>query len=418
MFNVAVCCLVITAFFSYLNHRFIKLPTTIGVMIIALSMSAIILLLDVAGFEFIREYEAALLAPIDFSNLLMHGMLSLLLFAGALHVDLSVMRRYRWHIGALTVIGTTLSAVIVAAAMWLLLPLIGIELDLAYCIIFGALISPTDPIAVIGILKSAGAPKNLSTVIAGESLFNDGVAVVLFALGVMMVKNGATPTVGEALKLLFTEAVGGIVFGLVLGAFMYGMLKGMDSYQDEILITLAGVTGGYALATQIHVSGPVAMVVAGLIIGHHGRSAAMSAKAREHLDMFWDLIDSILNAVLFVLIGMVVILISFKNLILAGSLAIIATLFARLISAGLPIAIMERRFRLPNGSWKVITWGGLRGGISVALALSLPAGEGRDIVLALTYMVVIFSILIQGLSIGAVVKSLHQTSNHLSQVKK
>lgn len=406
MFNVAVSCLALTAFLSYLNHHFIGLPTTIGVMIIALVMSAILLALDLVGISFLREYEMSLLASIDFSNLLMQGMLSLLLFAGALHVDLNELKTYRWQVGMLAIFGTLLSTLFIAVALWYVLPLVGVPLVFPYCLIFGALISPTDPIAVIGLLKSAGAPKNLEFVIAGESLFNDGVAVVLFALGVAMLADGKAPTFSVAMTLLATEAGGGILFGLALGFLMYVMLKSMDSYQDEVLITLAGVTGGYALATHLHVSGPLSMVVAGLIIGNHGRAFAMSDKTREHLDMFWDMLDSILNAVLFVLIGMAVILITFtKNLLLASVLVILITLVARLFSAGVPIAVLRARFKLPIGSWQVLTWGGLRGGISVALALSLPVGPARDTVLALTYAVVVFSILIQGLTIGRVIRA-------------
>jgi CPA1 family monovalent cation:H+ antiporter len=405
MFNVAVSCLALTAFLSYLNHKFIGLPTTIGVMIIALVMSAFLLALDLFGIGYFRDYEAQLLSSIDFSNLLMQGMLSLLLFAGALHVDFNELKNYRWQITILAVFGTLLSTLFVATAMWYLLPLIGVSLSLPYCLIFGALISPTDPIAVIGILKSAGTPKNLEFVIAGESLFNDGVAVVLFAIGLAMLSNGQTPTLSGSLILLAREAGGGILFGLALGFMMYVLLKSMDSYQDEVLITIAGVMGGYALASHIHVSGPLAMVVAGLIIGNHGRSFAMSDKTREHLDMFWDMLDSILNAVLFVLIGMAVILITFsKNMVIAATIAILVTLLARFFSAGVPIAIFRNSFKLPKGSWKVLTWGGLRGGISVALALSLPLGPSRDVVLSLTYAVVIFSILIQGLTIAGVIK--------------
>jgi CPA1 family monovalent cation:H+ antiporter len=404
MFNVAVSCLAITAMLAYFNRRFIRLPTTIGVMAIALAISAILVVLDLLGFGHLRAYEAELLSSIDFSKVLMQGMLSLLLFAGALHVNLSEMRRYRWQIAALTICGTLASTLIVATATWWLLPLVGLDLAFPYCFIFGALISPTDPVAVIGILKSAGAPKNVSVVITGESLFNDGVAIVLFALGVSMLKDGEMPGIHDSLFLLAKDAGGGILFGLVLGMLMYWMLKSMDSYQEEIMITLAGVMGGYALATEMHVSGPLAMVIAGLIIGNHARASVMSDQTREHLDMFWDLIDSMLNAVLFVLTGMSIVMIKFDNLILGAGVAITVALVARYLSTGLPMAMMGKHFRLPRGSWKVLTWGGLRGGISVALALSLPSGQGRDQILALTYAIVVFSILVQGLTIGPLIK--------------
>jgi len=289
--------------------------------------------------------------------------------------------------------------------MWWLLPLMGIQLPLLYCLLFGALISPTDPIAVMGILKSAGAPKELELVISGESLFNDGVGVVIFSLLLGMLTSGVTPSFGQGLEALVQEAGGGLIFGFGLGYLTFSLLKSIDSYQVEVLLTLAAVTGGYALAAQLHISGPLAMVVAGLMIGNHGRALAMSHTTRRYVDMFWELIDEILNAVLFVLIGMEVLLIALSiDVILAAVVAIVVTLLARLLAVGLPARLLRNTFDLPHGSWKVLTWGGLRGGISVALALSLPVGVARDTVLALTYITVVFSILVQGLSIGRVVR--------------
>lgn len=406
MFDVAVIFLVLTALLSYLNHRFIGLPTTIGVMGTALLLSFALLGLAKFGFGALRDYEVSLLSSIDFSELLMQGMLSLLLFAGALHVDLSELKARKWQIGILAVFGTLTSTLLVGFVLWTILPYLGIALPLSYCLIFGALISPTDPIAVMGILKSAGAPKSLEIVISGESLFNDGIGVVLFTLILAMIASGEPPTVAHGALLLLEEGGGGIVFGLVLGYLAYRMLKSIDSYQEEVLITLATVLGGYALASHLHVSGPLAMVVAGLIIGNHGRALAMSDKTREHLDMFWELLDSMLNAVLFVLIGLEVVLVEFStSLVLATAVVIVITLLARLLSVGAPIVLLQRVFNLPQGALQVLTWGGLRGGISVALALSLPSGPQRDVVLALTYGVVVFSILVQGLSIGKLVRA-------------
>jgi len=335
----------------------------------------------------------------------MQGMLSLLLFAGALHVDLSELRSLRWPVVALAVLGTLLSTVVVGYAMWVALPLVGLHLPLPYCLLFGALISPTDPIAVMGILKSAGAPKELELLIAGESLFNDGVGVVIFSLLLGMVTSGVTPTLGQGLGLLLHEAGGGLLFGFAIGYATFRLLKSVDNYQVEVLLTLAAVMGGYALASRLHVSGPLAMVVAGLMIGNHGRELAMSDTTRRYLDMFWELIDEILNAVLFVLIGMEVLLVVFSapELVAAG-VAILVTLLARLLTVGFPVTLLRRAFNLPRGSWKVLTWGGLRGGISVALALSLPIGPEGDTVVALTYCVVVFSILVQGLTIGYVTR--------------
>jgi CPA1 family monovalent cation:H+ antiporter len=324
---------------------------------------------------------------------------------GALHVDLSELKAFRWQVGALAVLGTLLSTVVVGYGMWIVLPLAGLQLPLMYCLLFGALISPTDPIAVMGILKSASAPKELELVIAGESLFNDGVGVVIFSLLLGMVVSGHTPTAGQGLELLLHEAGGGLLFGMVLGYVTFRLLKSVDNYQVEVLLTLAAVTGGYALASRLHVSGPLAMVVAGLMIGNHGRALAMSDTTRRYVDMFWELIDEILNATLFVLIGMEVLLVVFSfHELVAASLAVAVTLLARLITVGLPVAMLPGAFNLPDGSWKVLTWGGLRGGISVALALSLPAGPERNTLVALTYSVVVFSILAQGLSIGYVTR--------------
>jgi CPA1 family monovalent cation:H+ antiporter len=406
MLDIAAACLVVTALLAYLNHRFVRLPTTIGVMIIALVLSLVIVGLDIIGVSHaLRTYEESLLRSIDFSDVLMQGMLSLLLFAAALHVDLSELKALRWPVASLALIGTPVSTLIVSYGIWTALPWVGLELPLMYCLVFGALISPTDPIAVMGILKSAGAPKDLELVITGESLFNDGVGVVIFALLLGMLVSGDTPSIGSALALLAREAGGGIAFGLVLGYVTYRMLKSVDEYQVEVLLTLAAVTGGYALARYLHISGPLAMVVIGLIIGNQGRALAMSDTTRRYLDMFWELIDEILNAVLFVLIGMEVLLINFSvPVLVAGAVAIVVTLLSRTCSVGLPMAALGGHFGLPKGSWRVLTWGGLRGGISVALALSLPLGPHRDTVLALTYCVVVFSILVQGLSIGRMVR--------------
>jgi CPA1 family monovalent cation:H+ antiporter len=406
MLDVAATCLVITALLAYVNHRFVGLPTTIGVMAAALVLSLVLIGLDVTGMApQLRQEEESFLRSIDFSQVLMQGMLSLLLFAGALHVDMRALRSHRWLVSGLAVLGTPLSTLLVGFGMWLALPLMGFQLTLVDCLLFGALISPTDPIAVMGILKTAGAPRSLELVIAGESLFNDGVAVVIFALLVGMQATGSAPALDEALLLLLREAGGGLAFGVVLGYATFFLMRSIDNYHVEVLLTLAAVTGGYALASALHISGPLAMVVTGLILGNDGRALAMSDTTRQYVDMFWELIDEILNAVLFVLLGMEVLVVVFTaNELIAAGVAIMVTLLARLVSVGLPTRLLERVAGLPAGSWKVLTWGGLRGGISVALALSLPPGPERDSVVALTYCVVVFSVLAQGLSIGPFIR--------------
>ena len=408
MLEIASLCLVVTALVAWLNERFVRLPTTIGVMAIAWIVSRALVALDavdvlgVAGT--LRGHAERLMHSIDFSDVLMQGMLSLLLFAGALHIDLTQLRQYRWQVAALALIGTLTSTVVVGVSAWLVLPWIGLDLPLLHCLLFGALISPTDPIAVMGILKSAGAPRNLELVIAGESLFNDGIGVVIFALLVAALAGGM-PDPDAAARLLAREAGGGILLGLVLGFATYALLKGVDQYPVEVLLTLAAVMGGSSLASHLHVSGPLAMVVVGLVIGNRGRAHAMSETTRRYIDMFWQLLDEILNAVLFMLIGMEVLIIAFTGpLLLAGAVAIALTLLARWLTVGLPVALLGARFRLPPGSAEVLTWGGLRGGISVALALSLPASASRGTLLTLTYCVVVFSILAQGMTIGRVVK--------------
>lgn len=410
MLDIVAVCLAATALLAYLNHRFVGLPTTVGVMAIALVVSLAIRGLDAAGLaDTPREMAQSFVRAIDFSQVLLQGMLSLLLFAGAMHVKLAELRRHWWQIAGLAVIGTVVSTLIVGAGMWFALPLAGLALPLAYCFLFGALISPTDPVAVVAIMKSTGAPRNLEIVISGESLFNDGVGVVLFALMATVVQGGA-PSIGGGALLLLREAGGGLAFGWLLGWVTYRLLKSIDQYQVEVLLTLAAVVGGYALAAHLHVSGPLAMVVAGVVVGDRGRAVAMSDTTREYVDMFWELIDEILNAVLFVLIGMEVLLFPFTGEVLFGGLiAVVVTLAARWLSVGAPVAALHHVFHaLPDRSWRVLTWGGLRGGISVALALSLPPSAARDLVLALTYCVVVVSILVQGLTIAAVVRSVPQ----------
>ena len=350
MFEIAVACLVITALLAYVNARFVGLPTTIGVMAVAMLLSLALIGLDRLGFSALRDYEAGLLQSIDFSEVLMQGMLSMLLFAGALHVDLSRLRRFRWQIGLLAVGGTALSTVIVGFGLHLVLPLLGLGMPLSYCLVFGALISPTDPVAVMGILKSAGINEETGMVVAGESLFNDGVGVVLFSLLLGIAVQGETPSFAEGAMTLLHEAGGGIAAGRgCWAACCSRMLRSIDNYQVEVLLTLAGVLGGYELASRLHVSGPLAMVVAGVLIGNHGRKLAMSDTTRRHVDLFWELLDEILNAVLFVLLGLEIVVIAYPhNGMLAAAAVVALTLLARLLTVGVPMASFKRWFGLPT----------------------------------------------------------------------
>lgn len=402
IFEISAIFLSITALLSYVNHRFIGLPTTIGVMVMSMLVSILAIFL---GFDELIDYEVNLLKQLNFTEVLLDGMLSMLLFAGALHVNISDLRRYKLPIGILAFVGTLLSTGIIASGLYFLLSFLNLSVPFIWCLLFGALISPTDPIAVMGILRTTGAPKSIETVIAGESLFNDGIGVVIFVLLLGILTSGDIPTTYSVAHKLAIEAGGGIIFGFVLGGSLYYLLKSIDSYQEEVLLTLAGVIGGYALASHWHLSGPLAMVIMGLMVGNHGRDLAMSDKTRHYVDLFWELIDEILNAILFVLIGLEVVMIAYSvNLLLAAGLTILLSLLARLLVVGATTTIFHKQLELPSGAWKVLTWGGLRGGISVALVLQLPSGDERDILLTLTYAVVVFSILIQGLSVGKVAK--------------
>jgi len=314
-------------------------------------------------------------------------MLSFLLFAGALHVDLERLSKQKWVITSLATVGLLISTFLVGITSWWILGVLGFHIDLIWCLLFGSLISPTDPIAVLAILKTASAPESLETKIAGESLFNDGVAVVVFIVLLSIATGGGEATVAHIAALFVEEAVGGVVFGLATGYLAFLMLRSVDNYTVEILITLALVTGGYAVAGAIHVSGPIAMVVCGLLIGNHGRALAMSDKTREHLDTFWELVDEILNAVLFVLIGFEVLVLSFSSdIIIAGVIMIFVILLARFISVGIPVTLLRASHQFTT------------------LALSLPAGEAREIIRPITYVVVVFSILVQGLTVGRLIK--------------
>ena len=399
----------LAALFSYINYRYIKLPTTIGLLVIALLLSLSIIVLGKFGIP-IEDHAKHLLAQINFNETLMQGMLSALLFAGALHVHLEELNKQKWVVAILASVGVIASTFMIGFASYYIFAFLGLEIPLVYCLLFGSLISPTDPIAVMGILKTIGAPKSLETKIAGESLFNDGVAIVVFLvlLNIAGAGHGSGDSEINAVSIasLFAqEALGGALFGFIIGYITFRMLASIDNYQVEILLTLALVLGGYALASALHISGPIAVVVAGLLIGNKGRRFAMSEKTRRHLDNFWELIDEILNAILFVLIGLEVLVLSFEMQYLwAGLIMIPVTLLSRFISVGTPVAIMKLRKKFSPRIIRILTWGGLRGGISIALVLTLPDNQHREALLVITYIIVIFSIIVQGLTISKLIK--------------
>ncbi len=397
----------ISALFAYINHRFIGLPTTIGVMIIAMATSLLIYLLGQLGFADFEAEVENILAGIDFNKTLMHGMLSFLLFAGALHVNLNDLRQQKWVILSLATLGVCTSTFLVGLITYFLLAALACDLPFIYCLLFGALISPTDPIAVMATLKRLGVSKQLSTSIAGESLFNDGVGVVVFVVLLLVLQMPGEITFAHVGLIFLEEAIGGIVFGVVLGGICYYLTSTIDDYKVEVLITLALVMGGYTLALYLHTSGPIAIVVAGLITGSVLRQRSMSDKTRQSVDDFWELIDEILNVVLFALIGLEMLIIPFELQWFWGGLALIPIiLLVRFVSVGFPITVIRMQKELPRNLIKILVWGGLRGGISVALALSLPAGEYRDLVLFLTYVIVVFSIIVQGLTLGPFIRRL------------
>jgi len=402
-FDVTAVLITLAAVLSYVNTQYLKLPMTIGLMLIALCLSLALIVADHYGLS-VRPWVEQLMHRIDFSVALLEGMLSFLLFAGSLHIDLGDLKKHRVVIGTLATFGVVVSTALVGTASYFCFAFFGLGMPFVVCLLFGALISPTDPIAVIAILKTAKAPRDLSTQIAGESLFNDGIAVVVF---VALLRLLSGPGLGplEVGVLLLREVGGGLVVGGAAGLVTYLLLKRVDDYQVEILLTLALVVGSYALSRRLHVSGPIAVVIAGLFIGNHGRSYAMSDNTRENIDKFWELVDEILNAVLFVLIGLEVFLVQFsKNLIFAGLSMIVVAVVARFVSVGIPLVLIRRKLPMDPGTVRILTWGGLRGGISVALALTLPTGPNRETIVAVTYHVVVFSILVQGLTIKALVK--------------
>lgn len=405
IFTIVTILTVLSALFAYINTRYLKLPFTIGLMIIAMCFTLLIIILG--HFEHIILDEAKLLIEsIDFKTVLLEVMLSFLLFAGALHTKLDELQKQKWPIITFATVGVLISTFLVGGMMYLLTGAIGHNIDFIYCLLFGALISPTDPIAVLGILKDAKAPKKLETKIVGESLFNDGVGVVVFLVIFAIAEKGIASVEAEEVGFLFFEEVfGGIALGLILGWVGFKLMKSIDHYETEVLITLALVMGIYSIAQLVHFSGPLAVVVAGIYIGNRSPEIAWSEVTQNYVDKFWELIDVFLNAILFVLIGFELLIITINGeYMLLGLLAIPITLFARYIALAGPIKFFAKKLDFLPKTDLIMTWGGIRGGISIALALSLTAEMERELFLTVTYVVVVFSILVQGLTIGPLVR--------------
>ena len=401
-FEAAAVLVVIAAILGYANYIWFRMPHTIGLTVMGAVASIFMIALDKALPELaVGDAVRSFLHDIDFDQILLDAMLSFLLFAGALHIDLDVLLKRRWAVLTMALFGVVISTFVVGLGFKLLVTLLGLDVPMVWCLVFGALISPTDPVAVLGILKSARVPPELEAKIGGESLFNDGVGVVVFAICLAAALGGGEFSITHALELFVVEAGGGALLGLVAGWIGYKSMKAIDEHNLEVLVSLAVVMGGYALAIRLHVAGPIAMAVAGLLIGNYGTRFAMSDRTREHLTSFWSLVDEILNSVLFLLIGMEIAAIVFDaSYLLAGLLAIPLVLFARFLAVGLPFVSLRRFTPFTRGALPVLVWGGLRGGISIALALSLPDGAMKELILTSTYVVVIFSVVVQGATMG------------------
>jgi len=406
LFDTFSILIVLSAALAYINHRFIKLPSTIGLMFLSLLLSIGLIIIGTVSPLFLGQATVAL-ANFDFTELLMGSMLSFLLFAGAIHIKFSELRKVLWSVTLYSTFGVVIATFVIGGAMYYLLPMFQIQMSFLHCLLFGSLIAPTDPIGVLGVLKEANVPKDLEMKIAGESLFNDGVGVVVFLTILEIAQKPVPPTFFEVSTLFVQEAIGGLAFGFVIGYAAYLLMRSIDNYAVEILITLAMVMGGYSLAHYLHVSGPLAMVVAGIIVGNQGKKHAMSAITEEYVDKFWELIDEVLNALLFVIIGLELLVIKFtSSFIVIGLIAIFVVLLTRYISIFLPSQIIRIKEDVDHSTILMLVWGGLRGGISIALALSLKPEFGKDLWVPLTYFVVSFSILVQGLTVGRLAKRL------------
>jgi CPA1 family monovalent cation:H+ antiporter len=411
----ALVCL--AAAFSLLTHRFLRLPRTVGVMLLSLGSSLLVAIVGRA-VPGLHARAVALVGHIDFSAVVLHGMLAFLLFAGAMQLDVQALRRQKVPVLSLAILGTLLSTLIVAALLKGVLDVTGLRAGWVLCLLFGALISPTDPIAVLEMLRRVGAPSALEAQLSGESLFNDGVGAVLFLTLLASFSSGSAPTIGSFTWQLLIKSGGGIALGLALGYIAYRLLRTVDSYRVEELLTLALAMGGYALADALHLSAPLEAVAAGLIAGAQARPYAMSEETRIRVDQFWDLIDDLMNVILFLLIGLEMLVMPWNpHYIYAGLLAIPVALAARWLSVRASLLAVRPWHKPMPGSITALTWGGLRGGLAVALALSVTPGRFHDRIVAITYIVVIFAIVVQGLTMGGLLRRLGLASRARAEIR-
>jgi CPA1 family monovalent cation:H+ antiporter len=413
IFNIITILIILSAGFAFINARFLKLPFTIGLMIIAIAFTVVLNILGTFN-PYIMEEANLLIDSIDFETVLLDVMLSFLLFAGALHTKLDSLKKQKGPIALFATIGIVISTFLIGTMMYYLFLAFSYPIDYIYCLLFGALISPTDPIAVLGILKDADAPKKLETKIVGESLFNDGVGVVVFIVIFKIAQQGLdSMSFGDVGLLFIEEVIGGIILGLIMGWIAFRLMKVIDNFETEVMITLALVMGVSALAHYLHVSGPLAVVVAGIFIGNKAPEIAWSENTNNYVDKFWELIDVLLNALLFVLIGLELLIISLSpNYLIFGLLAIPVALLARFLALSGPVELFKKKLEFIPKTNLIMTWGGIRGGISIALALSLEPQMERELFLTVTYVIVVFSIIAQGLTIGPLVKRVLKKTNY------
>lgn len=407
LFQLATIVLVLTALAAWTNARFLRLPVNIALLLAGLWTSMLILLLRWAYLEGgVAQALISSINQIDFRTAVMDGILAFVLFAGALHVDIALLRNRALAVGFLATVGAVVSALVVSTGLWLTAQLFSLPLNFAWCMVFGTLIAPTDPVAVLATLKSVNIEKSLETDMAGEALFNDGIGVVLFTLTLSLAVSGGDFGWGDAAHMLALEAGGGALFGLLVGYAGYHAMKQLDDYTVEILVSLAVVTGGYAAAQALHVSGPITVVVVGVLIGNRGARHAMSEETKRYLFGFWDLIDDILNATLFLLIGLEVLVFRFElSFAWIAVAAIPVVLLARFIAVAGTVYLLRPWNRFPSGSIPILVWGAVRGAISVALALSIPESEARPYILAATYSVVLFTAIGQGLTLKRLIRA-------------